>query len=304
MNEDENIEKKLARWMEGELSQQETSALGKDFDLDYFQKMDDSLNSFPRPVFDTDDSWDELKDRIPLEPSRKRLFINRRVLWISGVAASLIFLIGLNLWTNNGNWEIIKSDLNSLVHVLPCGSEIILAPSSQISYDPLEWAMVRKVILEGNGYFDIQKGNQFTVVTTFGEVKVLGTKFSIQTATTNVEIKCFEGSVEVANTKESKVLNPGDGITILNNKLTIARTYLKEAPWIQESTQYSDERLETILLILEEIYNVKFEQDINLNRSFNGTVLYNNLDDALRLVFEPLDLKYKINGKIIQLYEL
>ncbi len=91
------------------------------------------------------------------------------------------------------------------------GSRVKLNSESKLTYLAQFGAGDRKVALEGEGYFEIQKTSnkdRFTVVTEQQEIEVFGTKFNVKSF--GDEGKTFttlaEGSVQVTSTQHKKVL--------------------------------------------------------------------------------------------------
>ena len=83
------------------------------------------------------------------------------------------------------------------------------------------WNNKRSLSLTGTAYFEVEKGQSFTVNTNEGNVVVLGTKFTVNTSSNFIEVQCFEGIVSVTSGKHSEKLLAGDTFRILNNSLFI-----------------------------------------------------------------------------------
>lgn len=96
------------------------------------------------------------------------------------------------------------------------GSKVTLNSESKLSYPSQFEGQVRKVKLEGEAYFEIQKTadhKQFIVETDLQEIEVLGTKFNIKAFDFDDEnfSTLAEGSVKVRNKESLKegILKPG-----------------------------------------------------------------------------------------------
>lgn len=102
--------------------------------------------------------------------------------------------------------------------VLPDGSKVWLNAESSLTY-PTTFSGGRRVMLRGEGYFEIAKdeSSPFVVSTNKQNVTVLGTKFNINSYRENDVIKTtlLEGSIRINNTTNSKkiissILKPGE----------------------------------------------------------------------------------------------
>ncbi len=81
--------------------------------------------------------------------------------------------------------------------ILPDGSEVNVYAQSYISYKPLIWKFSRTVRLRGEGFFDVQKGKTFKVISEKGETVVLGTEFKIYARNNDYRVTCISGKVKV-----------------------------------------------------------------------------------------------------------
>ena len=74
----------------------------------------------------------------------------------------------------------------------------------------------RDLTLEGEAYFKVQKGQTFSVNTTDGVVKVLGTHFNVKQRNNYFEVNCYEGLVSVTYNNETVKLPPGKTFRLIN----------------------------------------------------------------------------------------
>lgn len=118
--------------------------------------------------------------------TQKRKIIYR---WISGIAATVLvcgFLLGTHLWNSRSgdiNLEkVYASAGNSKMVILPDSTKVYLKPTSTLFYEANDFTHNRKVHLFGEAYVEVTKDakHPFSVVCNNATIKVLGTKFNVQ----------------------------------------------------------------------------------------------------------------------------
>ncbi|WP_455584784.1 FecR family protein [Bacteroides sp.] len=152
--------------------------------------------------------------------------------WISGIAATILicsFILGAHLWNSrSGSIDLEKiyaSVGNSKMVTLPDSTKIYLKPASTLFYEANNFARNRKVHLFGEAYVEVTKDakHPFFVVCNNATIKVLGTKFNVQSheSDSEFEVMLYEGCVDVEsefNNKQVEVLmTPGDIVKIDKN---------------------------------------------------------------------------------------
>ncbi|GAA4807923.1 FecR family protein [Olivibacter ginsenosidimutans] len=125
--------------------------------------------------------WNELS--LLTKPSKKRTTF--RLAYLS-TAAACFLLIGLTWWyvlSDRTNIKTVKAENGQQVHItLPDGSSVHLKGGSILSYPERFARTERRVILSGEGYFDIveDKKKGFIVQTDSSFTEVLGTRFDLR----------------------------------------------------------------------------------------------------------------------------
>ena len=79
----------------------------------------------------------------------------------------------------------------------------------------------------GEGFFSVQKGSRFKVVSQQGIVEVLGTQFNILSRKGTYEVACVEGKVKVHDSKKISgvILTAGLNTTLINYKLGATKIF-------------------------------------------------------------------------------
>jgi len=173
-------------------------------------------------------------------------------------------------------------------------STFLLGKDSKLSFDIDNWEDSRVVNLEGEAYFKVKKGSQFSVLTPKGVVSVLGTQFNVESRKSYFEVICDEGKVsvspqsgstEILTAGESYMYNDEGLVKIKNNNLT----RLKGAT------------IQTVISELQAEYGIEVSGLESLdNKIINCNFKHDNLEMALNTALGPLDIEYQINDKSVK----
>ena len=188
-----------------------------------------------------------------------------------------------------------------LAITLPDNSTIKLNAGSTLTRKRFFWNSDRTLNLNGEAYFEVEKGKKFSVHTDYGTVSVLGTKFNIKARKNIFDLHCFEGAVrfDQKDTSKSEVLYQNDRIFIQKSTDIKKEKASRNNPtWIDNISIFHQQPLPVVLDDLRIQYNVEFEtNNINLNRLFSGSFIHNNLDTALKTTLRPMGINYTISKK-------
>lgn len=80
---------------------------------------------------------------------------------------------------------------------LPDNSRVKVFAQSTLTYKPYLWKFYRSVNLNGEGFFEVQKGKKFEVVSEKGKTIVLGTRFNVYARNHEYNVTCTSGKVKV-----------------------------------------------------------------------------------------------------------
>ncbi len=137
--------------------------------------------------------WEKAEKTIPIA---KRDQTVRMKFIRYAAAASLLLLVGISSAMYFYKKTIDTSYTSGKI-TLPDHSSVILSEHSSLSYKPGLWMISRKVFLEGEGIFSVNKGGRFSVISVKGTTSVLGTRFKVHTRQNSYEVTCFSGKVKV-----------------------------------------------------------------------------------------------------------
>lgn len=287
----------------------------------------EQFNPDVRPdELDLQDWKTEFEDRRNVAATNPVIKRRKKNYWLSYAAAAcflilfLIFFSAPNSKENATAQAVIKEIVNPAGQrstiILPDSSVISLGPKSRITYPKQFAAGTREISLEGEAFFEIYRNPEKPFIIHTGDIKtrVLGTSFkidafkgkpfSVAVATGKVGVSLFKAGKE----KVLATLTRGKQIEydLLSNQLEINDFTIADIQdWKNGLLSLKGISIDEAILRLESWYNV----GISLKGSINGSKRIKLVVDGKRPINDALEtikaltgLKYKINGKQIQIY--
>lgn len=193
---------------------------------------------------------------------------------------------------------------------LPDGTKVWLNKYTTLKY-PREFAKDgRKVYLEGQGYFEVERNPEkpFVVQSEAMQVRVLGTVFDFKSDKTNMSAVAtlLKGEIEVKGNHEEGmiVLSPGqkaelDGAT---RRLIVKQIDTGIENWHNNQFVFEKADIYTIARTLENSYGVKIilAPDIDVDKTYSGTLnKKENVEAVLALIKNVIPIEYKIIGNSV-----
>jgi transmembrane sensor len=153
--------------------------------------------------------------------------------------------------------------------ILPDGSVVWLNSASSLRFPTSFTGNDRKVILTGEGYFDVAKNaaQSFTVVFGNSDVKVLGTAFNVMAYPDEPSQKTtlINGSILIRKGTQSTLLQPGKEAVITTGRIEVKEADTDQAiAWKNGQISFANAGLEEITRQIERWYDVEI--------LFNGKV--------------------------------
>jgi ferric-dicitrate binding protein FerR (iron transport regulator) len=232
------------------------------------------------------------------------------------IAASMAFLflfswLGYSILSDS-DVKISSGPDEIKEHFLPDGSTVWLNESSTIFY-PVDFASDKRVVNgDGELFFEVRRNESkpFIVRTAHAEVKVLGTRFNVNTRKngTKIEVAVQSGKVSVAP-KDSKVSS------ILLSKGEIAALTVESNDWVKTSGHSSnhlawktqelifyEESMSVVLEQLASYFGVTMQvSNKNIkNCLFTSSFSNPTLKEVLDAITLSLELEYTIIDKTIR----
>lgn len=286
-NENEHY---LSDWLADKMSDDQLQQLVSSADFLAFQMIKKALNNYSVLEPNMERNFAAIKEKY----ATKKVTKTRNVIpmWSYAVAASLLLFFGLYqfyFFTNE-----VQTDFGfTKTIVLKDNSHVTLNSKSKISYPNL-FQYNRNIRLEGEAFFEVQKGSSFTVITALGKVKVLGTKFNVGSFDDYFEVICYEGKVSVEVNKKVTILTKGESVRFYNATFENWADENGIKPlWITGENTFKNVPMKYVFAKFKNQYNVevafpKSVEDIKFTGSFTNA----NIETALKSICIPLHLKY------------
>lgn len=254
--------------------------------------------------------WAELEKLMeqPLPEPVKVRTLNFRS-W--SIAASLVVLLSLTILS------VMKFYTKNVTAVagaqsiafLPDGSKVHLNSKTEISYHPFWWKFNREITLAGEGFFEVKKGEKFTVNSIQGKTTVMGTSFNIFARGDEYEVTCLTGKVKVVSAINDVevMITPNQMVAVnqsgkLNTKLNIDAKLAVD--WTEGKFIFTQEPLSKVLAEISRRYGVEIKNITNLNEPYTGYFnKQQEIETVLNFVCKPFNIEYKklpSGGYIIQ----
>ncbi len=281
----------------------------------------------PEPI-DQSKAQSTIRERAGIYPSRKR-WINWAVQAAAVVILSLIFS-GINNSLHRNNWNPIFADKSSSQTFqeikaaygtqakveLSDGTKVFLNSGSKLRF-PQTFAnqQQRKVVLEGEGYFEVAKNKEqpFVVEANKLNIRVLGTKFNVDAYADNssVSIALIEGSVMLQGNagqqnKDLMQLSPNQVATLNAADQSLSKSDVtdlyKYTAWINGRIVFYGDPIQTVVKKLEKWYNVDIViSDKKLEGyKFTGTFINEPLEQVLNILSMTSKMNYLVEPIVKQ----
>lgn len=281
---------KLSKWLNDEMSQEELAEFQSTEDFTIYDKIKKYSSQLETQAFDEQ----KVLTTILNTPKKKGKTIPLYQNWIMKIAAVLVIGLGTFFMYNNFISITKNASFGSRTEfTLPDNSEVVLNSGSKIHYNSFNWDNNRNLKLEGEAYFKVAKGKNFTVETAIGKVTVLGTQFNVRQYQESFEVTCYEGKVKVNSETKEFILTKGMAIVFRNDEnIPIPITTSTKPDWLKNEMNFYQERLANVIQEFERQFDVTIQ--LNSKESsqlFTGTIPSENLDTALQILCSTYHLK-------------
>ncbi|CUP42574.1 FecR family protein [Bacteroides thetaiotaomicron] len=238
------------------------------------------------------------------QPAKKKSGNYTLTFRVLTVAACILLAVGAWYLVNSkSSFEtIVLGPTNErMVYTLPDSSVVWLAAGSTLSYQEF-FRDERKVILEGEGSFDIRKtvrSTPFRVYFKDAVVEVKGTEFNIKSGDKVAEILLFTGKINFqVEGQEVVELKPSQRIIYHHDTKKIESEILdiEGYNWRTEEYNFTDKPLGELINLINIKYQtkVRFGNRKNINNLFTGTI---RKDEELERVLRKICISFNLNTK-------
>lgn len=240
--------------------------------------------------------WDEMfEGRMEQKTARVVAFSS---VWKYAAAASVILVLGLAsvLWFYSKTMECLPG--NHQMVQLPDGSSVELNAGSEVKYFPFRWVFNRDVRFEGEGFFEVQKGKKFRVLSENGTTTVLGTSFNIFSRDDVYKVACKTGKVMVATTGagETVILNPGQQVVLKAGAIMKeTENYRDNEPYLWRNNQFlfNAAPFASVAREIERQYGIQINTQGDIDGVFTGNFTRNSdVEEVLKIVCKPFGYNF------------
>lgn len=250
------------------------------------------------------EAWDDLMSKIDQSTAKETKVVPFRKKVAAFVAIAAVAVLGVLYFLPSGNTEIHFAKKQTSPVILPDGSKVWANANSDLAYNKDAWENNREVILDGEAYFEVEKGSKFTVKTPHGAVSVLGTSFNVLDRKDFFEVECYTGKVAVDANKEQQILTPGKATRVIGNQLkTIYSIQELQADWTIDKFRFENQSLTRVFEELSETYGVSCQLNFSEEKFFTGNFDIKDLEASLKTICLPMGLNYSIDGKTVIISE-
>ncbi len=333
-----DINKIISNYLRGELSKEEELKLNKWLDKKSSNR--DQLNALSNiwetplgypGIVNMDDEQQKIWNRLhsengpALSGNGKSVSLIKIILRYAAVI--IIFLsLGYALWnaTNYSGETPVAAEIiernnppgqKSIIH-LPDGSTVWLSADSKISYSNYYNSETRKILLEGEAYFEVTKNPEipFEVFTNDLVITALGTSFNVHAFGNNkiekIALNTGKVKIECLDTFKSNCtpsyLKPGDLAFFSNQSGSISISDfdgLDPFGWKDGRIVFHHASFNEVIEVLSRWYNVEFEVVGCLKQEWNYSTTFENevLENVLRSLEFTEKIGYEINGSQVEI---
>lgn len=260
---------------------------------DFFNK---TLASFEAPKASSkEDAWLQLQNRLSLNEGSKVVSIQSRINWrrIAAVAAMVVMVLTLS-YLLKPKAESLSFTANTLSEIaLPDGSKAMLLQDADLVWT-VDTGGNRRVKLNGEAFFDVEKGTTFTVETPTGYVEVLGTSFSVYAVGEAFAVECLSGKVSVSDGDQKAIITAGQGTK--RRKGVLSTPYdigVQSYAWqSDEECSYTNADLERVFKHVMQRFGIELRLECSLEgKEFSGTFEMTDAETTLQIITTAMGLE-------------
>lgn len=245
-----------------------------------------------------DEMWKEMQLKIQASKPTKEPIVLTLSWYRYAVAASVAVLMVSGLFARFYSIKVSSSHGEHLATVLPDGSTVMLNAASELSYHPYWWWANRELTFEGEGFFNVEKGSAFTVVSANGTTTVLGTSFNIKSRWEDYIVYCKTGLVRVSNKRGSVVLKQNElAVSMINTApaKSIVNDEVEFTGWMESKFMFTASPMRLVLKELELQYGIQFKiSDRSIGKLTYSGYFDNvaDVDRVLSIIEQSMRLKF------------
>jgi ferric-dicitrate binding protein FerR (iron transport regulator) len=225
---------------------------------------------------------DRAPDRAPRRPEGTGM---RRV-WVGVFALLLLAAVAWLVWPTGGPDLVARADAERAIYRTDAGDVVRLRPHSRLYRVDGDDGPLR---VEGEAVFEVVPRAQgaFVVQADGVEIRVLGTRFTVQTWTPRPTVFLEEGRLEVrsASTGRAATLAPNRAATLGEDGSVVVRDARPSAylDWLDGTVAFTSESARSVADELEHHYDVRVRlPDSVARQTLSGELVLDREEQTLR----------------------
>ncbi len=246
--------------------------------------------------------WDRIDQSIKTMDPLPKIEVRERKMKIWWAAAAVLLILVAVRFLLPSDDVIVTQYAQQVAYVLPDGSIAHLNDGSSIRLRSDRFNENRQLQLQGEAFFEVEKGSTFLVETANGSIEVLGTSFNVYARGDALEVHCNMGRVQVMTRQDTSILTAGKHVVkntsggLIEGEFNVST----EGDWTDGKFEFKSKPLSRVFSELERQYDVEvnFAEGLG-NELYTGFFNDHNLDSALYNICWPLGLRYEIRDQEI-----
>jgi transmembrane sensor len=244
-----------------------------------------------------EDVWRVVEHRIDRNPLNRLQKLIRLNVFKYAAAAVVLLLLGGALAVQLYTKTIDTEWGQQLTVILPDASTVKLNAQSQLKYKPLAWVFNRDVKLNGEAFFEVTPGKRFSVTSSLGQTRVLGTSFNIFARDNIYKVICVTGKVEVKAGKDQRVIISPNNVASFGSDGTLqvapATDALVNLGWLHNRFIFTATPINEVFKEIERQYGVRLTVKAPVFQLYSGNFIKTErIEEVLELVCPPLGLTF------------
>ncbi len=271
----------------------------KNVDRELFEKLSGNLDvgwDEPKELI-----WQQLAAKMEKPVEQPKVILLHRPVFRYAIAAIVVLMLGIGSVMRFYRADYVTGAGEHLLVTLPDGSTVQLNAESSVAFHPYWWRFSRELAFDGEGYFEVEKGRKFSVVSTEGTTSVLGTSFNIYARDDNYRVSCVTGKVRVTDStgRDEVVLTPDQAAEWEPGGFVKREVNGADATaWIENRFLYDGVPFDEVLDEIERQYGIEIQRDLPADLEYTGNFTISNLpaEEVMNYVCKPFNLKFVKEG--------
>lgn len=264
-------------------------------------------------------------DLLPAESAAQLQLADGSILNLDNQSFSIEELNGVEVESQNGQLVYTNKDFTpfntKLIYnilsvpkkgfykvTLSDGTNVWVNSDSKLSY-PVKFNATNRIVkLSGEAYFEVShdSARPFSVEVADGTIRVLGTKFNVNTYKNQSTTTLLEGSVIVQVSNKQKKLVPGQKALIKSDDIDVSDADIqKDMAWKNGKFVFRKETIDDVMDEVARWYNIEVEyKGKDLDKRFTGDISRSlELPEVLEMLRFLSDYDFVLDERVVTVYK-